>query len=322
MKKLIKKITIPMLVLLNLAACETNDQPSAENLLGTQGVAPYDLAASYRQNFVVDNNTVLWNPNEEDLRVDRLSFEAQLINDGIDDIFGIADYHRISSKNAYGFYDTNAPGAAFANIYAAKKKFKYGEGNDIIETEFAEYCFQSEKFRRYGNMSLKGAFQMLHDRKGNDGWGPFVGGLRELAGRFADKEWWKTWDNISIAVMSKVHAARFKAEPELFLALVATQGNTLIVENSGVNDGIWGNGPPKVGHEINNIPWRRNQLGLLYMLHRQRFWYDFKNNNEKNPSRANFDAKNVSHIKYMLQWLEKYDGGVKPGILSNAERVR
>jgi predicted NAD-dependent protein-ADP-ribosyltransferase YbiA (DUF1768 family) len=252
----------------------------------------YDLKATLRE---VDG---LWSPQKNILSNSKNLFESQLNEEAVNNIFEVIK----NIQQAYHFYHRLDKGGAFANTHESRRPFTYGYGGDTISTEFVEYCFHAEKFYRYDNKTLKDAFQFLVNKKGNQNWGDFVQQIRNMTNNFKDKNWWKDWDNKSIAVMANIHAARFKAEPELFLALLSTGSNTIIVENSGANDANWGNGGNKQG---------KNHLGLLYMFHRQRFWYDFKQN-----KKTNFNPQDKDHVKFMLEWLKKYDGGVKPNVLA------
>ena len=239
-------------------------------------------------------------------------------------ISGIKNDQEIT--NGLGFYSTRDPGAAFANTYKAEEDIVYrGE-----QSRYAEIFFQAEKVFLYSDTSIKDNFKEalkklteLHNNKvkvdedswkndrqwsriekslseprefpaGSFAWFPLKV-KQELSNKFTDPNWFKKWDKKSVKVMSKIHAARFKAEPDLFLSLVATKPDSIIVENAKANDIRWGNGADGKG---------RNLLGLLYMTHRQRFFNDFA---AKNPSKT-FNPDDPVDVAFMLRWLKSYDG--------------
>jgi predicted NAD-dependent protein-ADP-ribosyltransferase YbiA (DUF1768 family) len=203
----------------------------------------------------------------------------------------------------YKFYDKKDDGAAFANTYEAKREFSYRD----VKSKFAELFFQGEKIFDHSYKdpatkkdydSFQDAFNAVEGLKNQvSSWGEFPQKVKDYMKKNQhDPNYWQNWDKQKIAVMSRVHAARFKGEPELFLKLITTRGQSVIIENSQYDD-KWGRGKNNDG---------TNMLGLLYMVHRQRFWSDFKKD-----KKVNFDSSNVDHVMYMLTWINNYDGGTK-----------
>ena len=191
-----------------------------------------------------------------------------------------------------GFYHAGNVGGAFANTFESRREFEVNG----IKGKFVELFFQAEKVSRFGKMEYRGDFKKAYDAlqaaKASASWGAFV---RKVRDDFTDAGFnGAGWDAISLDVMSKIQAARFKAEPDLFLTLVATPARSVIVEDAQATDANWGNGGD--GHG-------KNMLGLLYMTHRQRFWYAFKKAKAKN-----FDATSAEDVAFMLKWLASYDG--------------
>lgn len=202
----------------------------------------------------------------------------------------------------YAFYEKDDPGGAFANTFEAKRDFSYRN----TPSKFAEFFFQAEKVFSYSYKNpavdkkkfadFAEAFAFTHALK-TGGWGAFPGTVRKyMDTNQISATYYLDWDKESIGAMSKIHSARFKGEPELFLGLVSSQQQSLIVEDSAT-DANWGRGGDKQG---------KNKLGLLYMIHRRRFLTDF--NNDK---KVLFDKENTDHIEYMLCWINKYDGESK-----------
>lgn len=206
----------------------------------------------------------------------------------------------VEINNALTFYHAHEAGGAFANTFAARNDIEYRGEKD----PFVELLWQAEKLSRMAdNPSLRGNFSLslkrLQQEKNNLSWPQFPGHVRTLLAKAKPQDFFD-WDDASTALMEAIHAARFKVEPELFLALIATPFHSVIVENTRITgnnraDARWGNGIDGKG---------LNLLGLIYMTHRQRFLREFK---KKHPS-TKFDASSVEHVMYMLTWLNNYDG--------------
>lgn len=192
---------------------------------------------------------------------------------------------------ALGFYHATNDAGAFANTFESLKDFEY-RGQT---SKYAELFFQAEKLSQFGKPEYKGdftkSFNALVALKQNITWPDFIKNIKTLFPTSFDAQ---AWDSVAVDLMSKIHAARFKAEPDLFLALVSTPARSVIVEDAKAHDVNWGNGGDGNGN---------NKLGLLYMTHRQRFWFAFKTERKEF-----FKATNAEHVAWMLKWLNNYDG--------------
>jgi predicted NAD-dependent protein-ADP-ribosyltransferase YbiA (DUF1768 family) len=201
--------------------------------------------------------------------------------------------HKPITKNTMGFYDNKLQAGAFANTYAATSDIHYRNQ----KSRYAELLWQAEKLERYANdpqyRNFANALAYLEQQAKAKGLSTIPFFTRGITSVNPGE-----WDKISIELMSKIHAARFKAEPDLFLSLIYTPYDSVLIEDTSINganaDKRWGNGPDGKG---------LNLLGLLYMTHRERFWKAFK---DKFGTKFNIDK--AEDVAFLLEWLTNYTG--------------
>jgi predicted NAD-dependent protein-ADP-ribosyltransferase YbiA (DUF1768 family) len=234
----------------------------------------------------------VWKPTEKSLK------EFAKNDPDKEKVIEMVEEYKNKANIFLPFYHDKKNGGAFANTFAAKTEIEYRGQKSL----YVEVLWQAEKLSRYAKeekyRNYPAAVAHLNAIAKKDGPGNLPIYVRSnISFSKTDIE---EWDKMSVDLMSKVHAARFKVEPDLFLNLMSTDYGTIIVENtqdSTKQDPRWGNGKDGKG---------QNLLGLLYMTHREHFWKEFKKGFEKDK-KTNFHHTNVDHVVYMLKWLEKDD---------------